>query len=73
MFLSFLQLIKIIAEASITNKNVGKLLSIARNPFPAKNQTLRSHQSIYSAYQVGICSSYSNRTIGKLLLSRQIA
>jgi len=31
-----------------------------RNPFSAKNQTLRSLQSIYFAYDVGIISSYSN-------------
>jgi len=36
-------------------------LSIERNPFPAKNQTLKILQSIYFAHGVGIISSYSNR------------
>jgi len=36
-------------------------LSILRNPFPAKNHTLRSFRYIiYFAYKVGIISAYSN-------------
>ena len=37
------------------------LLSIKRNPFPTKNQTLKILQSIYFADKVGIINSYSNR------------
>jgi len=37
-----------------------------RNPFPAKNQTLKILQSIYFAYEVGIIGSYSNRTMRAL-------
>jgi len=36
-------------------------LSIERNPFPEKNQTLEILQSMYFTYEVGIISSYSNR------------
>jgi len=32
-----------------------------RDPFSAKNQTLKILQSIYFAYDAGIISSYSNR------------
>jgi len=35
-------------------------MSVQRNPFIAKNQTLGFHQSIYFAYDAGIMSSYSN-------------
>jgi len=35
-------------------------LSMERNPVSAKNQTLRILQSIYSAYECGIISFYSN-------------
>jgi len=31
-----------------------------KNPFPVKNQTLKTLQSIYFVYEVGIISSYSN-------------
>ena len=41
-------------------------LSIERNPFPAKNQTLKIIQSIYFAYEVGIISSYSNITLREM-------
>jgi len=34
------------------------VLSIEKNPFSAKNQTLPSSQSIYFAYYVSIISSY---------------
>jgi len=34
------------------------LLSIKRNPFIAKNQTVRSYQRVHFAYWVGIISFY---------------
>ena len=34
-----------------------------RNPFTAENQTLKSKQNIYFAYQLGIHSSYSGRIV----------
>jgi len=36
-------------------------MSIERNPFSAKNQTLRSYRTYICAYYVGMISSYSNR------------
>jgi len=39
-----------------------KLQSTERNPFTAKNQTLRSYQSMCSAYGKCISRSYPNRS-----------
>ena len=50
--------------ACMFRKNTLKYaLSIERNPFQAKNQTLKFLQIVYFAYKVGIIRSYSNRSL----------
>jgi len=42
-------------------------LSMERNPFSAKNQTMRSYRVLYFVYEVGIISSYSNRAFSRFI------
>jgi len=46
----------------------GWLLSMERNIFTARNQTLQSYQSKHFAYYVGIISCYSNKASFQRLL-----
>jgi len=45
------------AQGVRVRRKVKNYWSMERNPFSAKNQTLRPYQSIYFAYEVDIISS----------------